>query len=207
MFSGCLNYIQDINLYSDGSGKMRINYWTKLPDSKSTKILDMVGIFNADSIRHEFTSEYFSLKNVKVYTDSTDSTTHAIIDITFQHIDSLNNTKIFAASNFSLKDGPSGLKVFSQFIPPIATGFGINGNAFQVTYKYYFGGDIVADNATGNDGRTLVWQYTLAEIGSGKTISVTFRPFRLKETPPWIYWLSGFVLLIVIIFLLKKKRD
>ncbi len=206
-FSGCLNYIQDVNLYSDGSGRMRITFWTKLPDNESAKILDKIGIFNPDSIRSEFSSKYSAINSIKVYTDTTDSTTHAIVELSFSHIDSLNKTRAFRASRFSLQDGAEGQKIFSQFIPPIATGFGINGNAFNITYKYTFGGDIVADNATSQDGRVLIWNYTLAEIGSGKTISVTFRPFKLKETPPWIYALSGLVLLIVIIFLLRKKKD
>jgi len=182
LLPGCLNYIQDINLYADGSGKMRITFWTKLPDNESVKILDKIGIFNPDSLRSEFSSK-------------------------FTHIDSLNKMRAFSAANFSLKDGAEGLKIYSQFIPPIVTGFGINGNAYHVTYKYTFGGDILSDNSTSHDGRVLVWKYSLADIGSGKTISVTFRPFRLKETPPWIYVLSGLVLLIVIIFLFKKKKD
>lgn len=206
-FNGCLNYIQDVQLYADGSGSMRLIFWTKMPDNESAKILDKIGIFNSDSIRNEFSSPYSVIKNIKVYTDTTDSTTHAVVDLTFNHIDSLNQTKAFALSDFSLKDGAEGQKIFSQFIPPIATGFGINGNAFHVTYKYTFGGDIITDNATSKDGRTLIWDYSLAQIGSGKTISVTFRPFKLKETPPWIYALSGLVLLIVIIFLFKKKKD
>ncbi len=178
-----------------------------MPDAESAKILDKIGIFNKDSIRNEFSSEYTTIKNISVYTDTTDSTTHAVINLTFTDIDSLNKTKVFTASDFSLKEGAEGQKIFSQFIPPIATGFGINGDAYHVTYKYTFGGDIVTDNSTGKNGRTLIWDYSLAQIGSGKTISVTFRPFRLKETPPWIYALSGLVLLIVIIFLFRKKKD
>ncbi len=205
--TGCLNYIQDTQLYADGSGSMRIIFWTKLPDVESAKVLDKIGIFNPDSIRSEFSSQYTTIKNISVYTDTTDSTTHAVINLTFTHIDSLNKTSAFSASNFSLKDGAEGQKIFSQFIPPIVTGFGINGNAYHVTYKYTFGGDIITDNSTSKDGRTLIWDYSLAQIGSGKTISVTFRPFKLKETPPWIYALSGLVLLIVIIFLLRKKKD
>ena len=207
MLPGCLNYIQDINLFSDGSGKMRVTFWTKLPDNESAKVLDKIGIFNADSIRSEFSSKYTHIEKISVYTDSTDSTTHAIVELTFTHIDSLNSMRAFTASNFSLRDGAEGQKIFSQFIPPIATGFGINGDAFHVTYKYTFGGDIISDNSTGHEGRTLVWNYTLADIGGGKTISVTFRPFKLKETPPWIFALSGLVLLIVIIFLFRKKKD
>ena len=207
LLSGCLNYIQDVYLYPDGTGKMKITFWTKLPDNESAKILDKIGIFNADSIKNEFSSSFTSINGIKVYSDTTDSTTHAVIDLSFTNIDSLNKVKAFAASQFSLKDGASGQKIFSQFIPPIATGFGINGNAFHITYKYTFAGDIITHNATDKDGRVLIWNYTLAQIGSGKTISVTFRPFKLKETPPWIYALSGLVLLIVIIFLVRKKKD
>jgi hypothetical protein len=208
-FSGCINYIQDVQLYADGSGSMRITFWTKMPGNESTKLLDKIGIgiFNPDSIRAEFSSKYTSIKSIRVYTDTTDSTTHAIINLKFTHIDSLNKTKAFTSSEFSLKDGDEGQKIFTQFIQPISTGFGVNGNAYHVTYKYTFGGYIISDNSTAKDGRTLIWDYTLSQIGSGKTISVTFRPFKLKETPPWIYALSGLVLLIVIIFLLRKKKD
>lgn len=204
--SGCLNYIQDVNLYSDGSGKMRITYWMKLPDVGNAKVLDRIGLFNADSIRSEFNSKYNTIDDIRVYADSTDSTSHAIITLSFQSIDSLNNTRAFASSNFSLQDGASGQKVFTQFIAPIATGFGLDGSNFNVTYKYTFAGDVLTDNATSNDGRTLIWKYSLAEIGNGKTISVTFKPFKLKETPYWIYVLMGLVLLIVIVFLVRKKK-
>ena len=207
LFQGCLNYIQDINLYADGSGKMRITYWMKMHNNDNLQILDKIGLFNADSIRNQFSSPYSRITDVEVYTDTTDSTIHAKMEMTFNHIDSLNYTKAFSDAHFSLEDGAAGQKVFTQFISPIATGFGFDGSDFKVTYKYTFGGDIITHNATKKDGRVLIWEYNLSEIGSGKTISVTFKPYKLKETPYWIYVLSGVVLLIVIIFLFKKKKD
>ena len=206
LISGCLNYIQDVNLYADGSGKMKVTYWMKMPDSENLKTLDKLGLFNADSIRSEFTSKYNTIEDISVYTDSTDSTMHAIIDMTFPSIDSLNNAKAFTNLNFSLRDGAAGQKVFTQFIPPIATGFGFDGNNFILTYKYTFAGDIISDNATSRDGRTLIWKYSIADVGSGKNISVTFKPFKLKETPYWIYYLMGAVLLLVLVFLVRKKK-
>lgn len=207
VISGCINYMQDTQIYPDGSGKMKIHYWMSLPDSESVRVMDNIGIFREDSIRSEFSSPYINIENVKVYTDSIDSTSHAEIEFSFPHIDSLNKTRAFADANFSLKDGAAGQLVFSQFIPPIATGFGIDGSAFFVTYKYKFSGEIITHNATGTEKNTLVWNYSLAEIGKGKTISVTFRPYKIKETPYWIYYLAGLVLLIVIIFLFRKKKD
>ncbi len=186
---------------------MRIQYWMPAPDSSIAKVIENIGIFNADSIRKEFSSPYTTIENVEAYTDTTDKTIHAVINLTFTHIDSLNNTKAFADARFSLKDGASGQKVFTQFIAPIATGFGIDGSNFRVMYKYTFSGEIIQHNAQRVEERTLIWEYALPEIGNGKTISVTFRPYKLKETPYWIYILSGVVLLIVIIFLFRKKKD
>lgn len=207
MLSGCLNYYQEVTLYPDGSGKMRIDYWMKFINEESEKVVDNLGIFNPDSIMSGFQSAYSQVENVNVYRDTTDSSTHAVIDITFNHIDSLNKTKVFSEYNFSFVEKTGGQVVFSQFIPPIATGFGIDASTFSVSYKYTIPGEILSHNANEVSGKSLTWQYKLSEIGGGKTISVTFQPYKLKETPLWIYLLSGAVLLLVLFFLLKKRKS
>ena len=102
-FQGCLNYIQEVKLYPDGSGKMKINYWMRSPDNENISIVNKIGIFNPDSIRHEFTSPFSSIDNIEVYADTTDSTTHALIELSFTNIDSLNKAKAFSGSEFSFK--------------------------------------------------------------------------------------------------------
>lgn len=206
-FNGCLNYYQEVKLYPDGSGVMYIDYWMKFINEESEKVAVNLGIFNPDSIRSEFKSDFTIIKDVSVYRDTTDSTTHAVIDFSFNHIDSLNKTKVFAESRFSFKEKASGQVDFSQFLPPIATGFGIDASEFNVTYKYTIPGEIISHNAHEVSGKSLTWHYSLSEIGGGKTISVTFQPYKLKETPTWIYYLSGAVLLLVLFFLLKKRKN
>jgi hypothetical protein len=205
--SGCLNYYQEVTLYPDGSGKMRIDYWMKFVNEESEKVVDNLGIFNPDSIRSGFQSVYSNVENVNVYRDTTDQTTHAIIDLSFTHIDSLNKSKVFSEYKFSFVEKTGKQIVFSQFIPPIATGFGIDTKTFTVTYKYTIPGDILNHNAHQVSGKSLTWKYKLSEIGGGKTVSVTFQPYKLKETPVWIYILSGAVLLLVIFFLIKKRKS
>ena len=207
VFNSCLNYYQEVTLYPDGSGKMRIDYWMKFINEESEKVVDNLGIFNPDSIRSGFQSAYSKVENVNVYRDTTDFSTHAVIDISFNHIDSLNKTKVFAEYNFYFQEKTQGQIVFSQFIPPIATGFGIDASTFNVTYQYTISGDVLSHNAHQVSGKTLTWRYSLSEIGGGKTISVTFQPYKLKETPTWIYILSGAVLLLVLFFLLKKRKS
>lgn len=205
--TGCLNYVQELTLYPDGSGKMRIEYWIKLPDEESRAVAENIGIFNPDSIKNEFNSVHIKLVNINVYSDSTDSTTHAIVDFTFDRIDSLNKTKAFNDANFTFEEGASGVINFTQFIPPIATGFGIDATQYNVSYIYTFSGKILAHNAHEVNKRTLSWNYSLADIGGGKSISVTFIPYKLKETPNWIYMLTGTVLALVIFFLLRRQKS
>lgn len=205
--TSCLNYVQNTTIYPDGSGKMEINYWMNFSDASSVATILSLEIFNPDSIRKEFSSEFVNIINVITYSDTLDSTIHAKIELSFNHVDSLNTTNAFAQSRFRLEDGASGQKIFSQFIPPVTTGFGIDGSKYHVTYNYDIRGDIVTHNATNKNGNNLTWSYSLSEIGRGKTISVTFKPYKLKETPYWIYILAGLVLLIVIFFLIRKKKD
>jgi len=204
--TGCLNYVQEVILYPDGSGKMHINYWMKLPKDERKTVDDNFGIFDPNSIKREFSSNHINIINIDVITDTTDSTTHAIIDFTFDRIDSLNLAKAFSDANFTFQEGVSGVIHFTQFIPHIATGFGIDATQYNVSYVYTFSGTILTHNAHQVKKRTLSWNYSLAEIGGGKSISVTFRPYKLKETPNWIYMLTGTVLALVIFFLLRKQK-
>lgn len=194
-------------IYPDGSGKLKINYWMEYNVSENIPVIESIGIFNADSIKKEFTSDFTTVTFVEAKTDTSDSTIHAIIHLDFTHVDSLSKLKVFSQYEFSLKDGATGQKVYTQFIPPITTGFGIDGSRYTITYNIDFRGEVITHNATNKFGNILSWSYTLPEIGRGKTISVTFKPFKLKETPYWIYILTGIVLLVVTIFLLKKKKD
>lgn len=204
--SGCLNYHQEVSFNSDGSGSMKIHYWMKIEDNSKLSLVTHVGIFNPDTLRSQFTHTAILLEDIIVYSDTTDSTTHAIVELSFKVIDSLNSTKPFADANFSMRDGAAGQKIFSQFIPPIATGFDFDNAQFKVSYDYYFPGEIITHNAHRVDGKNLIWEYNLSEIGKGKNISVTFRPHKLEKTPYWIYVLMGIVLLSVVFFLFRKKR-
>lgn len=205
--NGCINYEQRVLIYPDGSGNMEIHYWLQVPDSLTMASITKLGIFIPDSIRNEFSSPFVKIQNIDCYSDTTDSTYHTKIKIEFSSIDSLNTIKAFSQSEFRLVDGAGNQKIFSQFIPPVTTGFGVDGSKFFVKYVYEIRGDIITHNAISQKKNILTWEYNLNEIGRGKTISVTFKPYKLKETPVWIYYLAGLVLLVVIFYLFRKKKD
>jgi hypothetical protein len=201
----CLDYTQITTIKTDGSGNMFIHYFMKWNNQKDSTIVEKLGIFNKDSVYKEFLSSYSSIKNVEVYEDLADSTIHAKVEFVFNSLDSLNNTRAFKNSALSIKEGPKNTKIFSQFIPPIATGFGIETKSFSLTYVYYLPGEILSHNATEISKNKLTWKYSLNEIGTGKHITATYRQFKLKETPLWIYISALFVLVIVVIYLFSKR--
>jgi hypothetical protein len=204
---GCINFEQKTYLYPDGTGKMEIHYWMKALDSASLNSISSLNIFNSDTIKQEFNFTFLNNLDVNCYVDSNDTTINTKIMFEFSSIDSLNIIRTFSQNHFSLTDGAAGQKVFSQYIPPITSGFGIDSQNFIIRYIYNFHGDIISHNATSTDERNLIWEYNYAEIGRGKTISVTFKPFKIKETPEWIYILAAIVLTVVIFYLFRKKRD
>ncbi len=205
LLQSCLNYTQVTTIKTDGSGEMFIHYWTYWTSEEDSVIFQKLGIFNPDSIRHEFSSKFNEISNVEVYRDYSDSTIHAKVEFTFSQIDSLNQMDAFKGANFSIVDGPEKTKIFSQFVAPFATGFGINTDQFNFRYIYYLPGNIIKYNAQSLSNNKLTWEFNLSQIGMGKQISATYIPFRLKQTPVWIYILALIVILVVIIFLFKKK--
>ena len=205
LINGCLNYQQVTVIKKDGTGNMFIHYWMKWNTKTDSSIVRQLGIFSKDSVQKEFSSKYNSITNVEVYDVKSDSTIHAKVEFTFNSLDSLNATPAFRKSGLSIKDGSKNTKIFSQFIPPIATGFGYQSKNFSLTFIYYLPGEILSHNATETDRNKLTWKYTLDEIGTGKYITATYRPFKLKETPTWIYACALVVMVIVVIFLFSKR--
>lgn len=203
--NGCLNYSQITTIKKDGSGNMFIHYWMKWSTPKDSSIVEQLGIFSKDSVLKEFSSQYSYIKKVEVYKDFNDSTFHSQVSLDFNSLDSLNLTPAFRKSELSIKDGAKNTKIFSQFVPPIATGFGFNSKNFSITYVYYLPGETLSHNATEIDRNKLTWKYSLDDVGTGKYITATYRPFKLKETPTWIFICALGVFIVVVVFLFSKR--
>lgn len=205
LLNGCLDYTQITTIKTDGTGNMFIHYYMKWTNQRDSTIIEQLGIFNKDSVYKEFSSEFSHITNVEVYKDLNDSTLHAKVELNFFSLDSLNRTPAFRKSQLTVKDGEKNIKIFSQFIPPIATGFGFENKNFSMTFIYYLPGEILNHNAVEQYRNRLTWRYSISEIGMGKYITATYRPFKLKETPVWIYIIALFVFSVVLVYLFSRK--
>ncbi|RJP59678.1 MAG: hypothetical protein C4543_06240 [Ignavibacteriales bacterium] len=206
LLTSCLNYTQITTIKTDGSGEMFVHYWMKWEDKKDSVLLNKLHIFNADSIRNEFSSPHNTIERINTFINYADSTIHAQVELEYNNFDSLKFTRAFKGANFSLVDGPNETKIFSQYLLPFATGFGLKPDDFKISLIYYLPGEILSHNAKSKSRNKLTWDYSLSEIRSGEKISATYRPFRLKETPQWVYFSSLLVILIVLYYLFRKRK-
>lgn len=205
--TGCLNYEQETDIKHDGSGRMKIHYFMTYLNADSTNNYGKTGIFDADSVRKIYASDKYEIENAETWFDSADSSLNGIIEINFTKVTRLNNTKLFEGLEFSFKDGAEGHKVFNLFIPPMAPFLNSELSDYKMKFTYGFPGEIIQHNAQREEQKKLIWEYSFKDIGKGKNLAVTFKPFKLAKTPYWIYYLAGFVLIVVIFFLFRKKRD
>lgn len=204
--TSCLNYTQVTTIKTDNSGKMYIHYWTHMDPDLDSLLLTKLGLFNEDSLTNSFMANFTDLNFTKVYHDYSDSSLHAQVEFEFTNFDSLNLLQFFKHSELSVKEGAEDTKIFSQFVPPFTTNFGLYDKSLTISYVYYLPGEIINHNANSLFRNRLTWIFTLDNIGTGKTISANYVPFRLKETPRWIYILAGVVIIIVLIFLLRERK-
>ncbi len=207
IFSGCLNYEQETDIRHDGSGTMKIHYFMTFLKADSTNNYGKTGIFDADSVRKIYASDRYEIENAETWFDPADSSLNGIIEIIFTKVTRLNNTKLFEGLEFTFKDGAEGHKIFNLFIPPLAPFLNTDLSDYKMKFIYGFPGEIIQHNAQREEQKKLIWEYSFKDIGKGKNLSVTFKPFKLAKTPYWIYYLAGFVLIVVIFFLFRKKRD
>lgn len=203
---GCLNYTQVTTVKKDKTGDMFIHWWIKWNTIEDTTALSRIHIFKPDTIRSRFESKFTTIDNMEIYTDFEEKTQHGKIKFEFSNFDSLVTLPLFINSDLSLISGPDETNIFSQFVQPMVSNFGINTGESKIKYIYYLPGKIVKHNANSHSRNKLTWEFSLEELGTGKEINATYTPFRLKETPKIIYYIACIVLIIVAIFLFKKRK-
>lgn len=206
LVTSCINYTQVTTIKTDGSGELFVHYWMRWDSKEDSVWLNKLHVFNPDSVRKQFESDNNEIERVNTFKNFEDSTIHTQVELEFMNFDSLLSTAAFKGSYFHLVDGPENTKIITQFMAPVFVGIGINPKEYNYKIIYYLPGEILKHNANQKEENKLTWEYTLDEIGKGKNLTATFRPYRLKETPVWVYASTLFVIVVVIIYLFRKRK-
>lgn len=205
LISSCLNFEQVTTIKKDLSGRMFVHFWGKSYLSPDTLFYNTLGLFNRDSLLKNFEYPFLNIDNIEVYSISEDSTIHSKVEFEFVHIDSLNSTKIFKGAKFKVENAPGGIQVFTHFVPQFVTGLGINTDKIQIEYVYYLPGKILNHNADEIYSNKLSWHLKASDLDQPYVLTASYVPYKLKETPKWIYYLALFVIFLVLFYIVRKR--
>lgn len=160
--NGCVNLEQKATINSDGSGTMKIKYWTK-----TYNILgDEIGTFGfIDSkVKSNFTSHTTRPSHIKIEKDANDdSLTVVTLDLYFTHINYL--TDAFAFKNINSSWIKNGNEISFKYIllqdTANANQFGMSD--YKLIYDFEFPSEVIATNGK-KDGRKVSWNLTVADL-------------------------------------------
>ncbi len=200
---GCINFQQTTKLFKDGSGETYIHLWTGITNDSTDSI--RLNFFIKDSLLSKFSSPFCKITGSEVYNDFTDSTIHAKIWLKFDDIEKLGNIKGMEGNIFEYKTISEKEKIFTHKIN-VPYFFTSDTTETKISYTYYLPGNILEHNADRISSNELTWFFDQSDLTSDLIIKVRIEPFKLKETPVWIYYLSLFIIIIIILFLFVKKK-
>ncbi len=166
---GCVNYDQKTTLKEDGSGSMKIHYWSSM---KNFSMGTTLGKFEFDEAKakDKYKSSNTDVTSIKVEEKLDDSTKHVNIDLTFKDINKLSDAKGFESAKVTWKEHKDGMELKYTLLQDTSAAKQMSASDYKVTYEFTMPSEIVSTNGT-KDGQTVKYSYTLADLG--KDIEMT----------------------------------
>ena len=94
VLAGCVNVEQKTTLKQDGSGTMKVHYWTKMTNVKSSS--DLGGFsFEEAKAKQNYSSSNTDVTGVKVEEKLDDSTKHVNVELKNKNINDITSAKRF----------------------------------------------------------------------------------------------------------------
>jgi uncharacterized lipoprotein YehR (DUF1307 family) len=201
--AGCVNYEQTTKLENDGSGTMKIHYWTKM---SNMSMGTAVGKFEFDEAKAKdnFTSSNTEVKNMKVEEDLNDSTKHVKLDLSFKNINEIDRAKGFAGVKASWKESADGMELKYTLLKDTSAASQMGASDYIVTYVFEMPAEIVSTNATKKDGQTLTWDYKVSDLG--KDIDMTANVKKSGGKTCGIFGFVGALMLIGLAYYTQRNK-
>jgi len=166
---GCVNYDQKTVLKEDGSGSMKIHYWSSM---KNFSMGTTLGKFDFDEAKakDKYKSSNSDVTSIKVEDKLDDSTKHVYIDMTFKDINKLSDAKGFDGVKATWKEVTDGMELKYTLSKDTSAAKQMSASDYKVTYEFDMPSEIVSTNGT-KDGQNVKYSYTLEDLG--KDIDMT----------------------------------
>lgn len=172
-FAGCVNVEQKTTLKQDGSGTMKVHYWTKMSNLTSGT---EVGSFSFDEAKAKtnYTSSNSEVSGVKVEEKLADSTKHVTVDLKFKNINDINSAKGFDKVKASWKEGKDGMDFSYTLAKDTSNAKNMGASDTKLDYEFEFPSEVIRTNGT-KDGQKVKWGKTLADLKEDIDMTATVK--------------------------------
>lgn len=203
LLSGCVNYDQQTTLNYDGSGTMKIHYWSKMSNFSMGTSLGKFD-FDEQKAKENFTSANTEVKSVKMEDKLDDSTKHVNLELTFKDLNKLPDAKGFVEVKPSWKEGKDGMELKYVLLKDTSAASNMGASDYTVTYTFNMPGEIISTNAPKKEGNTLTWVYKVSDLG--KDIEMTANVKKAKGKTCGIFGMILGAGLIGLAYYTQKNR-
>ncbi|MEO8513542.1 MAG: hypothetical protein ABI543_08285 [Ignavibacteria bacterium] len=199
---GCVNYDQKTTLKEDGSGSMKIHYWSSMKNFSMGTTLGKFE-FEESKAKDKYKSSNSDVTSIKVEDKLDDSTKHVNIDLTFKDINKLADAKGFESAKVTWKEVPDGMELKYTLLQDTSAAKQMSASDYKVTYEFTMPAEIVSTNGT-KDGQNVKYSYTLADLG--KDIEMTTVVKKAKGKLCGIIGMAMGTLLIGFAYYTQRKK-
>jgi hypothetical protein len=199
---GCINYEQSTTVQTDGSGTMEIHYWIS-EDLASTMTQGNFS-FDKGSVNKQYEAIGVEVKDVRIETNSADSTRHVRVKLHFSDIRQLSKAKGFNSSGFEWNREGNRISFKENLHSGGGNSEPLGLDKFNFTYTYKFPGEIVSTNATTFSGNTAVWKFKLSELSTDRSLIAVIAVSWFSSRN--ILIAAGVIFAVVVLFFLLRKR-
>ncbi len=172
-FTACVNVNQKTTLNSDGSGTIKLEYWAKMNNLKSTTDLGSFS-FKEDKAKQNYTSSNSEVTNIKIEDKLDDSTKHVYMDIKFKDLNNLTSAKGFEKTKTSWKEGKEGKDFMFTLLQDTSNSKTMGSSDYKLTYTFEFPGEVLKTNGR-KDGKSVIWEKTLADLKTDVEMTATVK--------------------------------
>ena len=166
---GCVNYDQKTALKEDGSGSMKIHYWSGMSNFSMGTTLGKFD-FDEAKAKEKYKSASTEVTSIKVEDKLDDSTKHVWIELTFKDINKISDAKGFDGVKASWKEVTDGMELKYSLAKDTSAAKQMSASDYKVTYEFEMPAEVVSTNGT-KEGQTVKYSYTLSDLG--KDIDMT----------------------------------
>jgi len=193
--TGCVNYEQKTKLESDGSGTMKIHYWTKASNISSGEVQGFG--FTEEKVKANYGSGNTEISNIKIEEKVVEGDTaknkHVTFDLKFKDLNKLSEVKGFKKTKSSWKEGKEGMDFEFVLLSDTSSAKTMGASDYKLNYEFEFPTEVITTNGNKSGTSKVEWFKNVGDLKEDIKMTATVKSDKKK------CGLFGFELPIIIV--------